>query len=415
MTQVSPDSALALAFRTSNIEGAGTRKVEVTTTLKNQLSAATNEIKATEGSDLGRLLFLGPSMQLSATLGRIHPRLRKGQIHPSTSDALRGLIKGLRLGEICSVPQIQVNKLDGSAVILGGPVANLHARLIMGCGGPSPLFGTRLPVTFDCLSGLKEAKLEAEPWKVVVENRTLSRECLVLTSLPMDNGDKLTIAAGLHGAGTRALAWLLKDEKMLEQILKKTNRFVGWQAVVEVAAKDTETPLGIGDASVYEIRNVDFDSSKIPIRSRLFLEETEIETLLGMLPQTIDLSDSSATGMVIPFRGHKSQRTPIAAGSASRPKHHSGDATSMRKTKVQKHDQIAVKQDERVQRGRPAKGQPPSVRLHQFPVNLSEADHQRLGEIVDAIGSISRAEVIRQAIRELHDRVLAEKPSKPRK
>jgi hypothetical protein len=417
--------AIALALRSSVLRGSE-RYVEVTRKLK--LHSNFGDVSPlTEGAELARTLLFDVSSSISATLGQIHPQFRKGQFHPSTSHVLGSLITHLQLGSVRCVSQIHSTVLEGSLVVVGGPVSSLHARLILGCGGPSSLFGVDLPIRFDCVS-TAPALSDLNPWKVVVEGRSSQQECLVITSLPLDSSDRLVVIAGLHSAGTRAVEFVLRnDQGILDHIYNRARHFVGWQALVEVKATGRQRPEGIADATVFEIRNVDFDRVVRSIRSRLFLDKAEIEMLLQELPQDggIDPSDPSTTSMVIPLYKHRLQNRSISSmvpkGSSASLALGRDAATSTSGRHARRsrelapdppargtgmsHAKYGKSENESVRKGRPPKGQPHSVRLHLFQVNLSDADEQRLEDIMQMSGVASKAEVIRQAVRELHQRL----------
>lgn len=230
---------------------------------------------------LGRSVLFGhQSKHISGSLGRDHP-LWKGQVHPSTLDGLESVIGRLCLGRIKPLQEMQAEIPPGSAVVTGGPVSTREARLIFGIGGTSPLLGVRLPFSFRYWDRFPEAiETNAEPWELVVDGVPASsvKECLIITVLPMGEVDRIVNIAGLHGAGTRAIDFILRNEKLLQRIERETRSLVGWQTFVEVKSIDTEIPVGLGDLKVREIKGLDFDSIRHFIRSRLFLH-TEVESL----------------------------------------------------------------------------------------------------------------------------------------
>lgn len=221
---------------------------------------------------LGRKVLFGESNRLSGRIGLHHP-FYDGRAHPSTIDGLNSLVGRLCLGEIQG-REIDPDIREGSAVVLGGPVSTWEARLIFGKGETSPLIGVPLPFSFEYRDQMVEAiQSRIEPWELVVEGaRTPSvKECCIVTVLPMGAGDRIVNIAGLHGAGTRAIDFVLRDGRLLETIERQTRGLVGWQLFVEVHSTHDETPIGLRDVQVREIRGADFDSLRYSARNKLFI------------------------------------------------------------------------------------------------------------------------------------------------
>ena len=293
MVKITPiPPLLALAFRSSPLYTPGPGRVEISKAIRARTDADStiSFLPLKESAQLGRALFLASSSRLSATLGNIHPQLRRGEIYDSTEDGWNSLIRRLQLG-IPKVSEhlITTRNLEGSVIIVGGPVANLHSRLILGCGDVSPLLGVKLPIRFDFGSRLEHAKNSGtEPWRVVVDGRASESECLVITSLPMGNEDRAVVVAGLHGAGTRAIDLLLTSENqgLLDRLHRDTKDFAGWQAICRVFARDSETPAALDDFDVriFEIKNVDLDRVRASIGDELFLNVSRIKQLINVLP-----------------------------------------------------------------------------------------------------------------------------------
>jgi hypothetical protein len=196
-----------------------------------------------------------------------------------------------------------MSRIEGSLAVFGGLVTNLFARLVLGIGGPSPLFGKTLPITFDCSKALKsDNPFEVEPWQVIVDGRRSRKECLVVTSMPLsENGERLTIFSGLHGAGTRAINFLFANPRILETLCRATHDKPAWQAIFEVEPIDKEFLKSIGDHRVREISNIDFRQPDKLIRDNLILSSTQADKLIkliSMLPQKIDPTDIACTSIV---------------------------------------------------------------------------------------------------------------------
>lgn len=444
--QTSAIPALALAFRSSSLRNLRSEIQVVKALYAGDLAG----VEQTESfGALARATFFGSADILSATLGRIHPYLRTGEIHPSTSDGLRSLIRHLDFGKPKLVTRITAQVLEGSAAILGGPVANLHARLVMGCGGVSPLFGVKLPITFHCPKlDAKSLKNVVEPWSVFVEGRSSKKECLVLTSVPMgdSNQDRLTIFSGLHGAGTRAIELVLQDERLLERIYRATKAFLGWQIIIEVGTRDTHTPNSIGDFKAYETIGIDFDDPQKQVRKRLHLEYRQIKALIDMLPpeQEVDLTDPSNTG-VIKLDEHKlwkkrhhgklvadqtQRRSPSSAASNS--PHQPGprrlNAPSARSRALREPRQsneanmnptalASINLAKTVKRrpGRPLKEKSEATLTRRFGLLLTNEDLNRLEEVMRYHGLGSMGQAIRDIIRKEHQSLLHQRSGKVRK
>jgi hypothetical protein len=410
MKKPDPQPALALAFRAVSDERGTTLQLRAKSNLR---------INGAVPSDAARELFFGRARHLCATLGNIHPNLPKGTIHSSTLDGLESIIKILDLRETRNVPNLAVDTVEGSLAILGGPVANLHARLIMGCGGLSPLLGVELPVRFDInLQDTPQNRLETEPWRVVVGDRTSSSECLVITSLPTPSAsDRVTIFSGLHGAGTRAVDLVLKNERLLERLRRETRGLAAWQSIIEVQSDDQELPISIGDHRSFEI-NLNQVSKGYDLRNRLFLSAADIHQLLGMSPPSgpINVSDPYATSMEN-VEWLDDHRLPKGEG---RGKTIPGDRRLTRSDPPtpERRADLPVTFEPRFENeglmnmagpestGRPRRrwGRPPmpdsSVKLsNRTSIMFSDHDLTMIEAIIDATGAASVSQVIRDALR----------------
>lgn len=416
--------AIALAFR-SFLQSGGPRMLEV----RSGLNVA-NPAESLGSSDLSKLLFFGSARQLSATLGGIHPNLPKGMIHGSTTDGLRSLISHLDLGTARDVPHLASETIEGSAAILGGPVANLHARLVLGCGGASPLFGVQLPIEFDCSGASCETDSD-EPWQVVVDGRTSQNECLVLTSLPMDRGsERLTIFSGLRGAGTRAIDLLLKDAHLIERLYRDTRNLLAWQAIIEVRARDTQFAESLGLYRVFEISNINFDDARNVVRPNLMLNDDRILELVRLLPpkDEIDFSDVTATG-IANLHSYKLQKL-LRRGTVSRVSKSLSSTNDPGRLTRQPGDRLApeplhheevemnltsdkrgsreIKQMRR-QQGRPPKVKSDASLTRRLQILLSDRDIEAIEAIMEASGVTSMGQVIRDAVHKEFERLAAKK------
>lgn len=152
----------------------------------------------------------------------------------------------------------QTPRLDGSVLMLGGPVPNVFSRQIMGIGRGSPVFSkasgktVELPVSFRNILTSTPAVGARPQYELVVNGRSLrgadrsGSDYLVLTSIPniFSHGygvfnHRILIAAGLHGAGMRAVHLLLdRQPEVLNDIFQKSREYrrpeQGWQALIRV-------------------------------------------------------------------------------------------------------------------------------------------------------------------------------------
>lgn len=281
-----------------------------------------------ETATLGRLVLFGKSRSVSGRLGLIHPFFQ-GQANPSTLEGLDSLVGRLCLGGLKSVRDFELQVYEGSAVVSGGPVSTHEARLIFGTGGASPLLGVSLPFSFRYWDRIDEAvKSRTEPWELVVDGVAAPgvKECLIVTVLPMGDKDKIVSIAGLHGAGTRAIDLVLKNQELLEKIERESRFFVGWQLFVEVESRGGEKPLNIGAAEVREIKGADFDDLRYHTRGQLLLRSEEasldksgalgIESHTGNIPSVRSSSERSEEGALTaaPHQERKSMSNPSKNG-----------------------------------------------------------------------------------------------------
>lgn len=177
-----------------------------------------------------------------------------------------------------------VSEIDGSLVLLGGPVANLYSRQIFGVGHGSYFLERalgkkeNLPIYFDNILTADPHKPGKRPNYTVVIANKYRIECgtpfsnyLVLTSLPnifsnrygsfeLNSGDRITIISGLNGNGTRAIKSLLHDEKAVDVLATKVGRFEAWQALLKVEIQNLSADdMRIVDVHVFPIQKIDFD------------------------------------------------------------------------------------------------------------------------------------------------------------
>jgi hypothetical protein len=250
------------------------------------------------------------------------------------------------------------------------------------------------------------------------------------------DGDRLTIFSGLHGAGTRAIDLVFRDQRLLERIYQRTKRLLGWQTVIQVTAKNTHTPESVGDFTTFELTGIDFDHPKSHVRNHLQLDQKRIKNLIEMLPpnEEVDLSDSSITGLVIELEEHdfwkrrfhrktrkelsrpgakpsaSESRGPVRSRRAPSSRMHS-DSTYGRHTaeiSTNRTDIAAAKSTMVVKRrpGRPPKEKSDATLTHRFALLLSEEDIARVNSIMQREGLGSMGQAIRDAIRCRHEDIV---------
>lgn len=413
-------SAIALAFTSSlGLRQEGSRSLDL-----NSILTIRGRPHLQQDNSIAPLcfqLFFGASRRLSATLGGIHPGLPKGKIHPSTKDGLQSLIRHLELGAPNHVNRLAAEKLIGSAAILGGPVANLHARLVMGCNGPSPLFGKYLPIHFYCPTASRN---DDAPWEIVVDGRRSPKECLLITSVPMSaQKDRLTIFAGLHGAGTRAIELVLKDPSLLERMERQTRNLHAWQAIIAVESRNKIIPMSLGDLKIAEISAIDFDNPTNHICDRLVLGEENINKLIALLPprHQIDFTDPAVTGIdkIINIEDYKStqQNIPdiLEIGMARAPTSPRNLGRLISRSEAGAVDEPLYPKEAHMNKpkeigeawprrrlGRPPKEKNKMSLTKSLLITLSERDVEMINEIMGITGVASMAQVIRDSIRMNH-------------
>jgi DNA-binding XRE family transcriptional regulator len=210
-----------------------------------------------------------------------------------TGDALSYLFRhfGFTPEKFRPLTDARTPAFNGSIMLLGGPVANVFSRQLMGTGAGCPLFShvhnkpITLPISFDNVVSSKTGVGNRPQYEISIQGRTLqgleSADCdfLVLTSIPnvfshahgvFDH--RITVVAGWHGAGTRAIGLILSQPKFLARLHEKTKGFTAWQALIKVGSINRETgvPARIGELAVFEIGHVDFGRVRDAMRGESF-------------------------------------------------------------------------------------------------------------------------------------------------
>jgi hypothetical protein len=390
--------------------------------------------------DIARALLFRQSKNFAGILGSpsAHPLLPEGIIHPSTSDAYKSVIGRLCAGKTIHIEQpkkLIVQKIQHSGLIFGGPVSTLESRLLFGTGEVSPLLGIELPVTFKWFDVVGNSRNSAkELWQLIINGIDIpvvaSKDYLTLTSLPLDNSDRLFYIVGLRGAGTRAIDLLLTNTERLEQLVRDTRIYDGWQAVeVSVKLDDTETPVALGDMKVF---NVDYDFGKIEnlLRNRIILSQSERQALIDIIPgqhsrihklpehlhkksffYTLKREKAPAT----PDRPNPLDlgRDPVNTVSG-RPVRHSRDEVAYRPSGLKDEmgnlerelnvvlldarQKVSVKKDQS-EIIRPGRQGNESAKLRRLDVLLSERDFERIEKLRDLTDARTVTDVIRDSLR----------------
>jgi hypothetical protein len=232
-----------------------------------------------EAKGLGINLLFGASESKSGVPSVDNPFSGEFGVTKPTRDAIANVLASLELDPsvIREQADLRTEQLVGSFVFFGGPVANKYSRHIMGLEGPSPLLeiahhGRRaiLPIHFDIVrpQGSKSSvpyssgKAGGRPaWEIVVHEKRGERRArvdvadgrqandfLVITSIPnvyspsgVLGRNRITTIAGVHGPGTRAVALILKDPSLLNELHKLVRGYEAWQALLEIRGIDHET------------------------------------------------------------------------------------------------------------------------------------------------------------------------------
>ena len=256
--------------------------------------------------------------------------------------AMGAVIEQLQLGKMESLPSV-VARREGTTIFFGGPYNNRFSRAVLGTGEGSPLLkilggadAGALPVMFDLKN--KVALYGMEPtWGVRIHGVADAslEDCLLLTVIPdpysptAKASDRIVIVAGRHRAGMIALKWVLADVHLLRRLTAETRNLEAWQALIPVLTTDQQTPKGLGEPRVFQVR-ADFDRLRMLVRHSAFLSNPlapEYDELFGMaflepgdadgrLP-VLDRASELASVRI----GHYSHETETALrGSESRPR-----------------------------------------------------------------------------------------------
>jgi len=267
--------SVSLAFKLKGEEG-----IEI---LKNpDLAANITKFKAkTNTLELGRDILLGESKRLLGHVGR-HPwKNRESPGYPPLIFTCQSIMGRLQSGSsLEQLSVLQTDRLDHSLAIVGGPVVNSAASLILGHdGGRSPLLGIQLPVGIDTSRLPKAIQNRVEDWRFIIDGRHSDDECLLITSLPMrveNRMERLLNITSLHGPGHYALDQILGSEKMLDELRRRTQGKLAWQAIFKVTVHHDNSASNVSinadEINVYEIVGADFDTLPYMVNDNVLIE-----------------------------------------------------------------------------------------------------------------------------------------------
>jgi hypothetical protein len=207
-----------------------------------------------------------------------------GPMSSATTDAMASLNQLLYvpLERITVTSGLTAKDLTGNLLILGSPVANVTAAAVMGRNGSSFLFEKRsdgavlkFPFYLDVDASEEEFQSgahrsrgswdKAPVWQLKGRGNALIaprikdgqpiEDRILISSMPnflnrgaFEAGHRLTIFSGAHGVGTRALQLVIRDERMIQELIAYSKGKSAWQAIIVVdrVSPDGKTPLSLG-------------------------------------------------------------------------------------------------------------------------------------------------------------------------
>lgn len=252
--------------------------------------------------EIGRRLLFGDAFNKFGVPSTDNPFAPIKGITKPTGDATRSIISRLALldGELEFKDNLAGSPIDGSVLLLGGPVANGFSQHILGRGGTSPLLilgnsdrRSVFPIRFDIETPRRQGDYlpysqgsgHRPKWQLVVEHKGIihrqqvnirnghqQNDFLILTSIPnvysTNISDRIVIVSGAHGSGTRAIDLLLGDINSLACLSKCVGAAEAWQALIFINKIDVNTawPLEISVDENFIFRiDAEFDA----LRERL--------------------------------------------------------------------------------------------------------------------------------------------------
>lgn len=260
------------------------------------ISASVSVIKATEDAEERRRKDEERQLLLASFLfgderatqfywpGMNNPYSGCVGVTPHVQVAYQSIISRLGFTEqtITPVNDLRTPHVNGSLLLLGGPVPNIFTKWIMGIGRGSPVFSgikqsaAELPIIFKNIFP-REPKLHERPnYEISIDGKMLpnvngvGRDYLVLTSLPNVFSDhygifnhRIFIAAGLHGTGMRSVRLLLSNPLLADLITSAQKYHTidrGWQALIAVKKDgDSIEPADFGEHKFIPVDQINFD------------------------------------------------------------------------------------------------------------------------------------------------------------
>jgi hypothetical protein len=224
-----------------------------------------DRVSPKELSELGRTFLFRDAKNISGIPGTGYPFFRD-EIHPAARGSIDSVIERLGLiEEFKEIRPLDTSTIQGDSALFGGPVNNMHARMILGEGGPSPLFGlvpdsesAFPPVRFDISNLEMQIKHgEQKPWPLWIENRYIENpgELLLITSIPdpyQSDARLLNLASNL-APGMLATDFVLQNPRLLHRLIRQTQNLDGWQALIPVVKVVDGQPKELGEPEVFSI------------------------------------------------------------------------------------------------------------------------------------------------------------------
>ncbi|CAH2606356.1 conserved protein of unknown function (plasmid) [Rhodovastum atsumiense] len=268
---------------------------------------------------LCRELLFANSLDVCGIPAQRHPFLPPGKsdIAPASAHAIRSTIRYLKLGDgIEVVRDLNTNAPRGNFILFGGPVNNRYSRAILGTGWESPLFQLGRekwlgpPIRFDITSFSEEKNSSEVRWPLIIKDQVYAGpgEFLLITSIPDPRAPLARIVnlAGRGPQGVMAVEHFVRNEAILEKLLKSVRHMTAWQALLRVSLSSDGSPSVLDMEAVYEI-GYDFSNLQREMKSVRYLDEPnviEFNGFFGLVRPWIDDAPISVPGM------KKGQKTP---------------------------------------------------------------------------------------------------------
>ncbi|MFA6207218.1 MAG: hypothetical protein WC689_13470 [Methylocystis sp.] len=210
-----------------------------------------------------------------------------------TRDALNSVmgvyeLDGIKFTEVDRC--IDVDIIDGTLVLLGGPVSNMYSRQILGVGDKSYLFSSalkksvNLPIYFENILSAHPSPGHKPNYRIVFDGRriscnTVDTNYLVITSFPNVFSPsygvfnhRILVLSGLNGSGTRAIKNIIENPTIVNILHEKSKNYDGWQALIKITRTDAtgQFPLAVGGVKVLPL-HLDYDTVRKNVEHECFL------------------------------------------------------------------------------------------------------------------------------------------------